>query len=988
MDQIAPRRLPGHVKDDLRGAVKQGIGGINYIYEQAMTRIMAQSDDDKHYALSALSWMTRAKRPLSEAELLHAIAMRPENAPFDPDYLPETGMLQSICAGLIIVGDQRVRFVHYTTQEFFDVNQQKYFPNAEADITITCAAFLGVPSDTLPGLVEKWNPLHYYAMDYWMDHARAALGAHEEFRDRVIKALLEFLENTTRVQAASKECRETTALHLAAVYGLIPLIKPLMDRAADAMKDPKDSFGRTPLARVAKLGLKEAVKELVSFNQVDPDRTCNWGGSPLCHAVYSNNPEVVDIARNLLLTGRVKVDRLYEGQTPLYLAISNQNEDLIRLLLKHQANPNAVNIPGGNWMPGSDHWQTSPLLLAIKLRDVSIMKILLAAGADPNLPFGAVSPLISALNSKPCFLDGARLLIQHGVQATQKDSSRMKVDALLLNAIKQQDSDMLEVLLEWGANPTQNKLLRDCPLYLAWQRNWREGLEKMITKLTQWTAGSSKFKPSLAGVFQWITAGAARVSFQPNQEYMQFTALVVDILLRVRPDLKGALNESMPHAGDVRPLSIASLSGALPLAVVLLDHGATLDCPIPLINAACEGFEDMVELLLRRGAQVDAKAPNSSAAPLLYAASRRRLRICEILLENNATIESQNKDGRTALHLAAERGHTHVCRLLLNRGANKEARGNDGETPLLLAAQHNHWAVCSILLDRGADVETQCKCSNTRPLLVAVQRGHSEVCRLLLNHGADRTAVSSGGVTPLSAALGLSRWAIVKLLVTHHPKGGSRESECRAAFLTLTLSIQEWAINQELAIVTLLLKNLGAQIDAKTSSGQTALLWAVSRNNWRLGWFLLQNGASTETSNLQGETPLVLAAKNGSKSLCRLLLDRGANVNAKDLGGKRAFDWAPKVWDADLLNRLCQCLSPEPSESESAGFVAEAQGSSSSSGSVAVLGRGTLEVGGELEGKDHDADFCQSPSKRPRTREKEEDAGEFLTRGRAIGRCR
>ncbi|KAK4465324.1 hypothetical protein QBC42DRAFT_248642 [Cladorrhinum samala] len=371
-----------YLEGRLGSAGDQGIGGINYIYEEAMARIMAQSDDDKHYALTALAWMTRAKRPLSEAELLHAIAMRPDSASFDAAYLPETGMLQSICAGLVIVGDESVRFVHYTAQEFFDVNLQKYFPNAEAEITITCAAFLGVRS-VWPGI------------------------------------------------------------HLASQYDLIPLIKPLVDRAENAMKDPEDSEGRTPLSVAAGLGLKEVVKELVGFEEVDPDHACKSGCSPLWYAVYSNRQEVIDIARTLLLTGRVKVDRRHQGQTPLNLAISNQNEQLIQLLLEHQANPNAVSTPEGNWKwswklqanhtassrgYGTPWWdseqQISPLMIAINLRNISIMEILLAAGADPNLSCqtsygGVVSPLTSAINSEPSFLEGARLLRQHGARATE-----------------------------------------------------------------------------------------------------------------------------------------------------------------------------------------------------------------------------------------------------------------------------------------------------------------------------------------------------------------------------------------------------------------------------------------------------------------------------------------------------------------------------------------------------------------------------------------
>ncbi|KAK4221495.1 hypothetical protein QBC38DRAFT_429020 [Podospora fimiseda] len=286
MDQIAPRRLPGHVKDDLRRASKQGIGGINQIYEQAMIRIMAQSEDDRCYAVSALGWLTRARRPLTAPELLRAIAIYPEGSGFDPDYLPESGMLQSICNGLIIVDAQGVRFVHYTTQEFFDENQSRFFPGVEAEITIKCATFMGIPPLGLSGWDKPWNPLHYYAMDYWMEHAKVALREHTDTSSPVFKALLDFLGDNGRVKVSNKiGCYGTTGLHLAAMYGLSQLIKPLVGFLPE--KNPTDAFRRTPLSRAAKLGLIEVVKELVSIEGVDPDATCIMGGSPLWYTIQT-----------------------------------------------------------------------------------------------------------------------------------------------------------------------------------------------------------------------------------------------------------------------------------------------------------------------------------------------------------------------------------------------------------------------------------------------------------------------------------------------------------------------------------------------------------------------------------------------------------------------------------------------------------------------------------------------------------------------------
>ena len=58
----------------------------------------------------------------------------------------------------------------------------------------------------------------------------------------------------------------------------------------------------------------------------------------------------------------------------------------------------------------------------------------------------------------------------------------------------------------------------------------------------------------------------------------------------------------------------------------------------------------------------------------------------ELLLARGANLEATNNSGETPLHFAAaENGSVAVLELLLARGANLEATNNSGETPLELA---------------------------------------------------------------------------------------------------------------------------------------------------------------------------------------------------------------------------------------------------------------------------------------------------------------
>ncbi|KAK4161348.1 ankyrin repeat-containing domain protein [Cladorrhinum sp. PSN259] len=832
MDQIAPRRMAGHVKDDLRSAVKHGRGGINQIYEQAMARIMSQSDDDKHYAMSALAWMTRARRPLSELELLHAIAIRPEHFPLDADYLPETGMLQSICAGLIVVSAaQGVRFVHYTTQEFFDDNQQKYFPDAEDEITITCAELLGVSSHD-PADCRKdwnWNPLHHYAVDHWMYHAKNALQQQRDPGNRVERSLCRYLTDGTRVQASSKvECRGTTGLHLATMYNLTPIIKPLMRLTWE--KDPRDGFGRSPLSRAAKLGLKEIAKELLSFEEVDPDSVCNWGGSPLCHAIHNHTSDTLEIVQMLLSTGRVDVDRLYEGQTPLYLAITHQNEELVSLLLDNKANPNVVVTPGGGWMHKFNQWETSSLILATKQRNLGIMKMLLKAKADPNLGVNMkvsdASLMMSVLKGE--FWEGARLLIDHGARTIHDDSSRLELsrfdlDAVLNKAIKNKDMIVLEILVEGGAVAAGRELgyPYTCPLWMAWHEGWLEAMEKLALS----PFGPSQEPPR--ATLQWLDERNGRTEEERVQHDL-FVGAVADIILQAHPEYVKDLGLG---SGLDHHLVTACLEGKNYYVMALLKHGAVPERSAELLAlASYNGHKGLVELLLEHGSNINTRDIQNSATPLQYAVERGHVELCKFLLDRKADTEIRCKDGRSPLMMASWIGNTSVCRLLLDHGAQIEATSSTGTTALLFATAGGHVETCRALLDRGADVETRGRFGRT-PLIMAAEFDKIEVCRLLLDRNAQIEARSSEGDTALSMAAHKNHLDICRLLLSQK-----------------------------------------ADIETRDSYEQTPLLVASFYGSNLLCELLLDFCANREVVDIGGSTPLSLALDRGDAITIRLLM--------------------------------------------------------------------------------------------------------------------
>lgn len=202
-----------------------------------------------------------------------------------------------------------------------------------------------------------------------------------------------------------------------------------------------------------------------------------------------------------------------------------------------------------------------------------------------------------------------------------------------------------------------------------------------------------------------------------------------------------------------------------------------LDGVTPLYMA--HGGLEIMELLLANGADVNANGKNGDS-PLHGAIKRTGTKIesfsrAELLLTAGADVNAKDFQGKSALHLAVFYDLPAIAELLITRNANVNGRDKSGDTPLHQA--HVHPKLTELLLASGADVNARNSYGAT-PLHDA----NVVVAELLLASGADVNAKDSSGLTPLvradrdyrnadSHSEGLA--ALVKLLERH---GGLRWS--------------------------------------------------------------------------------------------------------------------------------------------------------------------------------------------------------------------
>uniref|UniRef100_A0A8D1V860 Chromo domain-containing protein n=1 Tax=Sus scrofa TaxID=9823 RepID=A0A8D1V860_PIG len=112
--------------------------------------------------------------------------------------------------------------------------------------------------------------------------------------------------------------------------------------------------------------------------------------------------------------------------------------------------------------------------------------------------------------------------------------------------------------------------------------------------------------------------------------------------------------------------------------------------------AAAGGQDDLLRLLLRKGAKVNGRQKNGTTA-LIHAAEKNFLTTVAILLEAGAFVNVQQSNGETALMKACKRGNSDIVRLVIERGADCNVLSKHQNSALHFAKQSNNVLVYDLL---------------------------------------------------------------------------------------------------------------------------------------------------------------------------------------------------------------------------------------------------------------------------------------------------
>lgn len=161
-------------------------------------------------------------------------------------------------------------------------------------------------------------------------------------------------------------------LHFAAEAGHLPIVKLLLQQpTVDAAK--RDLTGQTALFKAANRGHHAVVELLLQQRGVDPNATTKDGFTPLITAIFGSHTDVVKLLLDRPDVDPNQADTTYK-QTPLWMAVTRGEQMFQMFFARKDVDINSQ----------SRRAETA-LYQAIQRDRLSVAKILLDAGADPNI---------------------------------------------------------------------------------------------------------------------------------------------------------------------------------------------------------------------------------------------------------------------------------------------------------------------------------------------------------------------------------------------------------------------------------------------------------------------------------------------------------------------------------------------------------------------------------------------------------------------------
>jgi ankyrin repeat protein len=438
--------------------------------------------------------------------------------------------------------------------------------------------------------------------------------------------------------------------------------------------------------------------------------------------------------------------------------------------------------------------------------------------------------------------------------------------------------EFVEFLLERGAS---NK---EAALYAATKAGHAEIVRSLLEKDTPMAHEKTSIEPTLLH--------AAARSGNPG---------VVRCIL----DAGGHTDIVTANSKGETPLHIAATVGDAESFHLLLNDGAdpfaVSSTEGSVLHHACaSGRTQIVRSMIQEFTSINLNEPSLDRLPLIIACMGGSEDLVELLIAHGANVNQENDRGDCPLAAAIRCNHPKIALQLIHHGANvnQGSLPNSADSPLSAACIGGYPELLRAMLDRGADLrslENRLKSS----LIVFTTLGRLVTSKIPVLHA--RTKEETECLSENSIVWDDGHVNVVKFLLEHQVplevKGRSEETPLvelmgrliapRPPYVKLETG------REKLMEIVRILILAGADINSTTLANASSCLHMFVTKYWSPQdlpdlLFLLNNGANIDQTDWDGRTPLIIAASHGKTAIMQQLLRFGADPSIKDKHGKTA----------------------------------------------------------------------------------------------------
>ncbi|KAI1646214.1 ankyrin [Daldinia loculata] len=671
------------------GRIPEGENVIKDTYDQAMERIQDQGVNIEKFALKVIRWVCFARRPLRLAELLCALSITPDDTELDEDAIGEESDITNYCAGLVVVeGESKtVRFVHYTTQEYFNSLKDVHnFAHSHGEIALTCISFLGLDDLTLSTngpLAQIWSvgdeaPFFAYAAMHFGYHyiqeSNLPDPEQSDYLEDITELFLSFLKRPEHVQRATTSILKNIGGRISAIFNdpnlgdEMPVKGTTMDLAAFFNVIRKESDSRP-------FGVTIEWLLLNTSGAADYDRTRL--GNSLHWACLNNSVESIKV---LLESPDIELDANASaghgiGWPAAMVSVGYGSLGTLQALLDH-----GIDI----YKKSAQEWQTT-------LLEEAIWSAHAVKGSDKTI-------LIEAIMQKDPL---GRLLLSRDIYFS----------TALIEAVRTADFSVFECIMKHHSRIQEIGRRNEAILTGDFHR--RTALHLAVAD------SSLAFKSSDGGANSGILRILETLLDSPY----------AGLLLKWR-DTKG----DTPFEAAIRRNNIQAVDTILKKHD---EHEFPDFYPSQLVSglhlAARVSSSSVIDLLLSK--MDDSLLQNPGVDGVLhYAAGGSRPENTEFLLQKLKHLYlygAPGSNGNRPVHYAAASGNIDaVVALSKQKRFNIDCQNDQGQTALHLAAHGNLIDICSSLLKANASINVK-DLNGSTPLDIAIKKRFAEAVRIM-----------------------------------------------------------------------------------------------------------------------------------------------------------------------------------------------------------------------------------------------------------------